>query len=269
MVAVASNSASISIDYFTQYADAYRTAQQKKRIRSHYRSLSRDWVRLVELLKESEARRDRLKPTTTLVMSELSKFRRTRIFQRGDFLAPGETVEAGIPSVWPAVPVPADRPLNRLDLARWLVDGRNPLTARVVINRHWAELFGRGLVETIEDFGTRGARPSHPELLDWLAVEFMEYGWSMKHVHELIVNSSTYRQSSRVTPKLLQRDPENRLLARGPRFRLPAEMIRDNALAVSGLLSTKAGGSTRLSAAAAGSLASRRPQRPQIHSSNR
>ena len=216
-----------------------RTAQQKKRIRSHYRSLSRDWVRLVELLKESEARRDRLKPTTTLVMSELSKFRRTRIFQRGDFLAPGETVEAGIPSVWPAVQVPADRPLNRLDLARWLVDGRNPLTARVVINRHWAELFGRGLVETIEDFGTRGARPSHPELLDWLACEWVDRRWSLKSLHRLLVTSSTYRRRSDAPKALRASDPGNRWYARAARRRLPAELIRDNALAIAGLLSDR------------------------------
>ena len=220
-----------------------RTALQKKRIRGHYRGLSRDWKRLVELLKETESSRDRLKPTTTLVMSELSKFRRTRIFERGDFLSPGEAVEAGIPSAWPAVEVPSDRPLNRplnrLDLARWLVDGRNPLTARVVINRHWAELFGRGLVETIEDFGTRGARPSHPELLDWLACEWVDRRWSLKSLHRLLVTSSTYRRRSDAPSSMRATDPGNRWYARASRRRLPAELIRDNALAIAGLLSDR------------------------------
>jgi len=216
-----------------------RTALQKKRIRGYYRGLSRDWKRLVDLLKEAESNRDRLKPKTTLVMSELSKFRRTRIFERGDFLSPGEAVEAGIPSAWPAVAVPSDRPLNRLDLARWLVDGRNPLTARVVINRHWAELFGRGLVETIEDFGTRGARPSHPELLDWLACEWVDRGWSLKSLHRLLVTSSTYRRRSDAPASMRASDPGNRWYARASRRRLPAELIRDNALAIAGLLSDR------------------------------
>jgi len=216
-----------------------RTAQQKQRIRSHYRSLSRDWKRLVELLQESESQRERLKPTTTLVMSEMSKLRKTRIFERGDFLAPGEAVAAGIPSVWPAVPVSAGRSLNRLDLARWLVDGRNPLTARVVINRHWAELFGRGLVETIEDFGTRGARPTHPELLDWLAREWVDRRWSLKSLHRLLVTSSTYRRRSDAPASVRAADPRNRWYARASRRRLPAELIRDNALAIAGLLSDK------------------------------
>ena len=144
----------------------------------------------------------------------------------------------------------------------WLVNKENPLTARVTANRFWEQLFGRGIVETSEDFGTQGARPTHPELLDWLAVEFMEpsfgapnaspahdpdasalpYAWSMKATQRLIVTSATYRQSSRITPELEERDPYNRLLARAPRFRLDAEMVRDVALAVSGLLSSKLGG---------------------------
>jgi hypothetical protein len=131
---------------------------------------------------------------------------------------------------------------SRLDLARWLVDRDNPLTARVAVNRWWAEFFGRGLIATPEDFGVKGESPTHPELLDWLAVEFMEGGWSAKHVHKLIVMSATYRQSSKLTPEMLARDDQNRLLARGPRFRMDAEMIRDNALAVAGLLSLKQGG---------------------------
>ena len=181
-----------------------------------------------------------IQPTTSLVMVEQQKPRTTNIFKRGNFLTPGDAVQAGTPRALHQMA--KDAPRDRLGLARWLVSSENPLVARVTVNRWWAEFFGHGLVWTEEDFGTQGEPPTHPQLLDWLAVEFMESGWSMKHIHELIVASATYRQSSRVTPKLLERDPQNRLLARGPRFRLPAEMIRDNALAVSGLLSTKAAG---------------------------
>jgi hypothetical protein len=139
-------------------------------------------------------------------------------------------------------PLPAGAPNNRLGLARWLVDPANPLTARVAVNRYWESYFGVGLVKTAEDFGTQGEWPSHPELLDWLATEFVRTGWDVKAMQRLIVTSATYRQSSRATPELLHRDPENRLLARGPRFRLPAEVVRDNALAVSGLLVEQVGG---------------------------
>jgi hypothetical protein len=131
---------------------------------------------------------------------------------------------------------------NRLGLALWLVDENNPLTPRVTVNRLWEQYYGHGLVETVEDFGTQGERPSHPELLDWLATEFLREGTRMKPMHRLIVLSATYRQGSRVTPELRERDPYNRLLARGPRFRVEAEMVRDIALAASGLLSGKVGG---------------------------
>ena len=131
---------------------------------------------------------------------------------------------------------------NRLGLANWLVSDDNPLTARVTVNRYWEQLFGRGIVETSEDFGTQGAPPTHPLLLDWLATEFMRDGWSMKKMLRLIVTSATYRQSSNATPELEEKDPYNLLLARGPRFRVPAEMVRDVALAASGLLSPKIGG---------------------------
>jgi mono/diheme cytochrome c family protein len=137
---------------------------------------------------------------------------------------------------------PAAVPPNRLALAEWLVSPGNPLIGRVTVNRWWSEFFGEGLVATLEDFGTQGEPPTHPDLLDWLAVEFVENGWSMKHIHRLIVTSATYQQSSKVSPALLDRDPYNKLLARGPRLRLPAETIRDNALAIAGLLSTKIGG---------------------------
>jgi hypothetical protein len=138
--------------------------------------------------------------------------------------------------------LPKDAPPNRLSLANWIVDPRNPLTARVTVNRFWQQYFGTGLVKTAEDFGAQGEWPSHPELLDWLATEFVQSGWDAKHIQRLIVTSATYRQSSHVSEELAQRDPENRLLARGPRFRLDAEGVRDMALAVSGLLVDTIGG---------------------------
>ena len=133
-------------------------------------------------------------------------------------------------------------PRNRMGLARWLVDDANPLTSRVVVNRYWQQVFGTGLVKTGEDFGAQGESPSHPELLDWLASEFRQSGWDTKQFFRLLVTSSTYRQSAQVTKATLDRDPENRLLSRGPRFRMDAEMIRDYALAASGLLVRKIGG---------------------------
>src|SRR5262249_44201735 len=153
------------------------------------------------------------------------------------FLDQGEPVEPATPAFFP--PLPKDAPRNRLGVALWLLSSENPLTARVQVNRVWAQFFGRGLVETQEDFGAQGQPPSHPELLDWLACEFRDSGWSMKRLCRLIVTSATYRQSSKVSPEQFQRDRYNRLLARGPRFRLEAEMIRDSALLVSGLLSPK------------------------------
>ncbi|MBG85723.1 MAG: hypothetical protein CMO80_02345 [Verrucomicrobiales bacterium] len=164
----------------------------------------------------------------------------THILLRGQYDQPGERVFANVPASLPAMPKNAPR--NRLGLAHWLVSRENPLTARVTINRLWRDIFGTGLVKTTEDFGVQGERPSHPALLDWLAAEFMESGWDIQHMLTLIVSSSTYQQSSRSTPELNRRDPENRLLARGPRFRLPAEMIRDQALAISGLLHRTVGG---------------------------
>ncbi|HYF36507.1 MAG TPA: DUF1553 domain-containing protein [Prosthecobacter sp.] len=177
---------------------------------------------------------------TALVMQELPKPRKTQILMRGVYDQPGDAVTADIPAA--LGPLPADMPRNRLGLARWLVSPENPLTARVIANRLWQQCFGEGLVRTVNDFGAQGELPTHPELLDWLAVEFMSSGWDVKHLLRQIVTSATYRQSSRASPQLLNRDPENRLLARGPRFRLPAEMLRDQALAVSGLLENQLGG---------------------------
>jgi hypothetical protein len=193
-------------------------------------------------LKQRQGALDDLGIATTLVMRDrpgtepLSAVMRNR----GSFLSPGETVYAGTPqslNAWPD-----GLPKNRMGLARWIVSRDNPLTSRVAVNRIWEQYFGHGIVETSEDFGTQGEHPVHPELLDWLAVELMDRGWSMKAIHRLIVTSATYRQDSRVTPELEQRDPYNRLLARGPRFRVEAEMVRDIVLTASGLLDPKIGG---------------------------
>jgi hypothetical protein len=191
---------------------------------------------------------------TTLVMRERpdGNPRPTFLHNRGEFLQPTARVEPGTPAFLPALP--KDAPRNRLGLARWLVSAENPLTARVTVNRQWQAFFGRGLVRTMGDFGYQGELPTHPALLDWLACELMQptkptHGrawafkpWSIKHIHRLIVTSATYRQSSRITPELLARDPENQLLAHGPRVRLEAELIRDSVLRASGLLSPKIGG---------------------------
>ncbi len=166
--------------------------------------------------------------------------RRTFIHNRGEYLQPTDPVVPGVPAFLNALK-PDETP-NRLAFARWLVSPENPLTARVIVNRQWAAFFGRGIVKTTEDFGYQGEAPTHPELLDWLAVEFVKQGWSLKKLHRLIVSSATYRQSSRVTPALLAADRENRLLSRFPRVRLDAEIIRDAALAASGLLAEKIGG---------------------------
>ncbi len=180
------------------------------------------------------------KSPTTLVMRERTFPRVTHRHHRGEFLQPKEELQAGVPAFLPQLPPNAPR--NRLTFARWLVSPENPLTARVTVNRNWEALFGRGIVRTLEDFGFQGELPSHPELLDWLAVEFMKQGWSVKKLQKLIVMSATYQQSSTVTPELRERDPLNVLLTRGPRVRLEAELVRDGALAASGLLSDKIGG---------------------------
>lgn len=177
---------------------------------------------------------------SVMVMGEMEKPRDTFVLGRGDYRNRGEQVFPNTPAVLP--PLPAGAPKNRLTLARWLVDPGNPLTARVAVNHFWQMYFGIGIVKTSEDFGSQGDPPSNQQLLDWLATEFIASKWDVKKMQRLIVTSATYRQSSTVTPELLEKDPENRLLARGPRFRLPAEMIRDNALALSGLLNTKIGG---------------------------
>ncbi|HKQ72084.1 MAG TPA: PSD1 and planctomycete cytochrome C domain-containing protein [Blastocatellia bacterium] len=255
-----------------------RARRQREDLSAQFRAatplLKSERDRLEQLREEMKA----LNITTALVMQERQGYERPSTFfrERGGFLNKGEKMFASTPAA--LAPMPDSAPINRLGLARWLVDENNPLTARVMVNRFWEQIFGRGLIETSEDFGTQGERPSHPELLDWLAVEFMNptwnagnggtrgqedkgtvgqgdkgnpqsairnpqsQAWSMKRFVRLIVTSSTYRQSSATTPALLEKDPHNRLFARGPRFRMEAEMIRDVTLAASGLLSRKPGG---------------------------
>lgn len=209
--------------------------------------LLRQFARVApELAKErrkiEELRAQMPKLPTTLVMRERPPGHARPTFRqhRGEFLQPKEEVTPGVPSFLP--PLPADAPPNRLTLAKWLVSRENPLTGRVVMNRHWEAFFGRGLVRTLEDFGFQGELPSHPDLLDWLAVEFVKQGWSQKKMHKLIVMSATYQQSSHVTAELRERDPLNVLLARGARFRMEAETVRDAALVASGLFSDRIGG---------------------------
>jgi hypothetical protein len=180
---------------------------------------------------------------SAMVMGEMRKPRETFLLARGDYRNQTEKVQPGVPAMLPPLPTSANAgPANRLTLARWLVDPAHPLTSRVAVNRFWQMYFGHGIVKTQEDFGVQGEPPVHPELLDWLATEFVRTGWDVRAMQRLIVTSATYRQSSKVSRALLEKDPENRLLARGPRFRLPAEMIRDTALAASGLLNPEIGG---------------------------
>ena len=223
---------------------AKRKDAQSERLRDYFLSteapaqIRRAYVERKQLDEERDAL-NKVIPTT-MVMAELEKPRETAILGRGDYRNRGEVVQPGVPAILP--PLPKNAPLNRLTLARWLVSPANPLTARVVMNRYWQMYFGTGIVKTVEDFGSQGEAPSNRQLLDWLATEFVQRGWDIRAMQRLIVTSAAYRQDSRATPELLERDPENRLIARGPRFRLPAEMIRDNALAASGLLRERVGG---------------------------
>ena len=220
-------------------AKEQRTAEQAESLTSHYRSVAPELASVRDKIAALRRSVDALGIPQALILSENSDVQRPSTFirMRGAFLNKGERVDAGVPSFLGSLP--AGAPPNRLGLAQWLVSRDNPLTARVTVNHFWETVFGRGIVETTEDFGTQGFAPSHPELLDWLAVEFMEKDWNMKAIQRLMVTSNTYRQSSAVTPALLERDPGNALLARGPRFRVEAEMVRDIALAAGGLLSAK------------------------------
>jgi hypothetical protein len=194
-----------------------------------------------EKLHQEKAEYEKRLPTV-MIMEDLPQPRDTFVLRRGRYEMPDQNqkVQPDVPACMAALPSGSSR--NRLGLARWLVDPANPLTARVTVNRFWQRYFGLGLVKTTENFGIQGDLPSHPELLDWLATEFVRSGWNVKAMQKLIVMSATYRQASSAEPALVQRDPENRLLARGPRFRLPAEVVRDNALAISGLLTDRVGG---------------------------
>ncbi len=223
-------------------AGAARTAEQRDQISDYFRSQAPELKTVRDQLAEARKAQEELKEAipTTLVMQERGEPRESHVLIRGNFLNPAERVYPGVPAILP--PLPKGQPTNRLALARWLVSTDNPLTARVTMNRFWEQIFGRGLVETVEDFGTQGERPTHPELLDWMATEFMRRSWNMKAMLRLIVTSATYRQSSRSTPELIERDPYNRLYARAPRFRVSAEAVRDIALEASGLLSPKIGG---------------------------
>ncbi|MDA7895222.1 PSD1 and planctomycete cytochrome C domain-containing protein, partial [Akkermansiaceae bacterium] len=212
-----------------------RNAKETGRLKAYFLKSNVRFLTLEKRLALLKKERATLKPDRTLVMVELAEPRETRILKRGNFLAPDQLVRPAIPERLPK----SERPSNRLDLAKWLVRRDNPLTARVAVNRWWAELFGGGIVATLEDFGTQSEPPTHPKLLDWLAVELMESGWNMKHVLKTIVLSQAYQQSSRVAPELLEKDPLNLLHARAPRFRMDAERLRDNALEISGLLSSK------------------------------
>lgn len=214
-----------------------RSAEEAARLAAYVRSIYPGLDTVREEIQRLEKSRE--KPPMVPVMRELAveKRRTTRLLEKGSFLSPGEEVGPGVPEVFP--PMPSELPPNRLALAKWLVSPENPLTARVTANRFWARIFGKGIVESEEDFGTQGDLPTHPELLDWLATELVANGWDMKQFLRLLVTSATYRQSSRVTPALLEKDPRNLLYARMNRSRLEAEIVRDQALALAGLLSRK------------------------------
>ncbi|MEO2028741.1 MAG: PSD1 and planctomycete cytochrome C domain-containing protein [Fuerstiella sp.] len=220
-----------------------RSTEQKAKLRKAFVQSDPELADIDRQLTETTKKFDAIKRAipTTMIFQELEKPRQAYLQVRGDFLRPGENVQPDVPGVLPGLPS-ADRQLNRLDLAKWLLSKEHPLTARVRMNRIWMRLFGRGLVETENDFGTQGTLPSHPELLDWLAAEFMQQGWSTKAMLRLLMTSAAYRQSSRTRPDLASIDPQNRLLARQSRLRVEAEIIRDLALAVSGKLSQKIGG---------------------------
>ena len=235
---------STSISDIAATVPGTRTRGEAKKIRAYFlensapASIRQAYRRTVELREEKEDFIDKI--PTTMVMQERETPRQTHILIRGAYDRQGEKITPGVPG---ALSGGFRGPLrNRLDFARWLVDSSNPLAARVAVNRFWQMIFGTGLVKTVDNFGFQGEPPTHPELLDWLATEFVRTGWDVKGLLKTVVTSATYRQSSRLRPELQQRDPENRLLARGARFRMAAEAIRDQALWVSGLLTGKIGG---------------------------
>ena len=216
---------------------------QRQDLSAYYRTIAPELAEVRGQREVLQREQSALQPTTTVpIMRELpdSQRRTTKVQLRGNYQSVGDEVQAGVPEVFHQLP--EDAPRNRLGLARWLVDRANPLTARVVVNRHWEQIFGVGIVETSEEFGSQGDLPSHPALLDYLAVDLMDHGWDLKRLLKQLVMSSTFRQSSAVSPQLQEIDPDNRLYARGPRFRIAAEVVRDQTLAAAGLLSGKAFG---------------------------
>jgi hypothetical protein len=221
-----------------------RTPQQRNALFAHYLATrDTEWMKHDGTAKKLEAEKEAIKarsPITHVQEEVMNVMPMANILARGAYDKPGERVEAAVPAALGKLPEKA--PKNRLGLAQWLVSPDNALTARVTVNRFWQELFGQGIVKTPEDFGIMGAAPSHPEMLDWLAVEFRESGWDVKKLFKLMLTSATYRQMAATTPEKLEKDRDNSLLSRGPRFRMDAEMLRDYALAASGLLSTKMGG---------------------------
>jgi hypothetical protein len=237
--------AAVPMKVLARMGSARRSGEQQARLARLFREtvdrpLREADARLAALRKQRTDLETSL--PTVMVMEDMAVSRPTFVLKRGQYDLPDETqkVDPAVPGC--LNPMPAGSPPNRLGLARWLADRDNPLTARVFANRIWEQHFGMGLVKTAENFGLQSQPPSHPALLDWLAAEFIRSGWDVKALHRQIVTSATYRQSSRATAARVQRDPENRLLARGPRFRLPAEVVRDNALAIAGLLSPAIGG---------------------------
>ena len=237
-------SSATSVPEIAGLAPEKRSKAQADKIQGYFlenaapANIEQAWRQSVEIVRRRENFYESV--PTVMVMEEMAKPRETHVLIRGAYDHPGERLSPGVPAILPQIP--KNLPDNRLGFAQWLVDPENPLTARVTVNRFWQMYFGTGLVKTVEDFGAQGDPPSNQELLDWLATEFVRTGWDVKAMQKTVVMSATYRQSSDATPEMIQRDPENRLLARGPRFRLPAEMVRDQALAVAGLLVEKLGG---------------------------
>jgi cytochrome c553 len=220
-----------------------RTPAQQEALRDHYlKTADTEYQSVLAKIADTKKRETEInaRVATVMVMREMSPPRPTFLLKRGAYNAPGDPVSPGVPAALP--PMPKGAPPDRLGLAMWLTDPSHPLTSRVAVNRFWYQYFGVGLVKSMEDWGVQGEPPSHPELLDWLASRFITSGWDVKALQRLIVTSATYRQAAVYTPDLIERDPENRLLARGPRMRLSAEAIRDNALSLSGLLVNKLGG---------------------------
>lgn len=229
-----------NIQAILKQAAPKRKAEQKNELTSYFRMQKPNLQVIQKQIDQVQAELAKVQPVPVPIMKELPEGRKrvTKIHIRGDWLNLGPVVQPGLPTSFH--PLPKGEPMSRLGLAKWLVSPDNPLTARVAVNRFWEQIFGTGLVETPEDFGIRSKPPIHPELLDWLAVEFSQsQRWDVKKFIKMLVTSATYRQSSKMTPDLAERDPDNRLFARGPRYRSSAEVIRDQALSVAGLLSPK------------------------------